>query len=609
MKKTLRLLACAIVSLMSASAFAQADAEVTTVLEADFTQFTEGSPESPVSFPSYGTGSFSSYFPGWSAYKAFQAGGALLIQDGGYAQSPATNLSANDGTSKVTVRFRAMDDYGCGIKVSIGYAATASTTQYYFDNEWHTESYILQGGSSYSRVDISPQLAASGILIEYVKVEQSPAFYAAPVAYQPNSADGTSFVASWSNVSGATNYYLDVYSFNEAGEKVYALENEDCGLSRTKTVSGLDASKTYYYVVRASNGTATSEDSNEIEVVRVLSSIDTPVVNDVTVSNGKATISWNPVENAQSYILNFYRHTTLTESKTVDILHEDFSKVNEGTLSSIEYTFPRYLNNYTSTPGWSGSELGLAVGCMVLSPYTGGNATLVTPALDLSGDNGAFSVSVTVADAAYGTFYEGGQFSIKVLDADDNELASKDFELAKDFQTYEADFTVGTTATRVEIYYAENHKLFIDEITVKQNRPAGAVIDELIAEESVKETTYTFDFEPEENVQIGFTVIAVGRTVTNGNITAISSAPSEEKIIDTTSAIDNVTVSEAAVEISVVAPGTITVNAPEAVKVIVTDLTGRVIASTTVNGNGTIETGYHGFAIVKAGNTVAKLKL
>lgn len=135
MTKFLHLILTVVFCLGTFGSRAQA-AEVTTVLDADFTQFTSGSPTSPVDFPSYGSGSFTSTFPSWYVYKVAQAGGALLIKDGGYVQTKTINLSANGGVSRITVRMKAMDDYGAAIKISAGYSTAGSTTEYIYSNEW-----------------------------------------------------------------------------------------------------------------------------------------------------------------------------------------------------------------------------------------------------------------------------------------------------------------------------------------------------------------------------------------------------------------------------------------------------------------------------------------
>ena len=606
MKKFLHLFVVAFFCAIASSASA-AEGDVTTVLEADFTQFKEGSPESPVAFPNYGTGSFSTYFKGWTTSKIGQGGGSLHIADGGYIQTASLNLSANDGISKVTLRVRAVDSYGGLVKIGIGYSPANSTTQMLEGNTWNEISVILGGGTSSSRVRVEPMLSASGIAIEWLKVEKSENFYPAPTAGQPNQADDTSFTATWSSVTGVTAYYIDVYSYNDKNEKVYFLKNEDCGILRSKKVTGLDPSTTYYYVVRAAKGAVVSADSNEIEVVKVIYNIDTPDTSDATVKEGKATFSWQPVKYADYYIVRLNRYTTLTADTDVKLLSEDFSGVKEGTLGNIEFTYNYKLDNYTKTPGWDGDNLGLADGNMVLTPFGGDTAYLKTPALELGSNNGAFNVTCKLAEGAFGSFHSGNTALLSLINAAGDTLETRQITLKENFNTYKEAFTKGANGAYIAISYKGDYKLFIDEITVEQPKKAGEVVSEIFGITDTEETSYTLD-APAANVKIGYTVTAVGRTVRAGQITDIASDPSKEKFIEATSAIgeiegDSLTVATAG-------NGMIAVTAAEAISLTVYDLTGLTLYSGTVApGRTLIETGLSSLVIVKAGSRTFKLAL
>lgn len=611
MTKSLHFLLAILLCTVSFSTKAE-NPEITTVLDADFSQFTEGSPTSPVDFPSYGTGSFTQFFPSWYASKVSKAGGAVLIKDGGYLQTSYLNLSANNGTSRITVRVKAIDSYGAAVKISVGYSSANSVTQFIeASGAWIDVVAIVGGGASSSRVKVEPYLSASGILVESIKVEQSPSFIAAPTANQPSNADGTSFTATWSSVSGATGYFIDVYSYNSNNEKVYFIQNEDCGNARSKNITGLDPATTYYFVVRSTNGTAISENSNEIEVVKVISSIDTPIVSDATVANGKATISWQPVDNADSYVVSIYRHSTLITDTETDVLNDDFSKVNEGSLSDIEFTYGYKLDQYTNTSGWDGEELGLAAGYIVLTPFSGSIGSLLSPNLNLSSNNGVFTVSCNLLEAAYGYERDGGTVTFKLLDSDGNELESKQHTITKGAKTYSAEFTNGADGCRVGVYYQGSYKLFIDDFVIRQMKKAGEVIDELIAEEATDATSYSFDYTAEDNVKIGYTVYALGRTVSGEEISEIYSNPSEEKFISGTASIGNIdTDSDLSVRIAVISKGMIEVTTDTPSAFAIYDIKGRLISSGFVaDGTSTISCNASGIVIVKVADKSVKVAL
>lgn len=532
MRKPLQILAAIALSLAATPVYAQ-DAEVTTVLSADFTVFTEGTPQEPVSIPSYGTGSFTSYFTGWSASSVAQAGGSLMINDGGSVRTSYNNLSANGGSFKVKFEARAMDDYGGIMTVKVGYSTSENI---FLSDQWETKEVILSGGTSYSAVTIAPFLSASGVLVKSLVIEQSEAFVAAPVAYQPNGATATSFTASWKKVTAATGYLLDVYSYAADGTtREYFLQNEDCGTSTSRKVEGLDPAKQYYYVVRATTDKGVSADSNEIEVVVYISSIAAPEIS-ATWTDANYKLDWQPVENALGYEVSIYKHITLAEAGETDIIAEDFSLVNLGTFQSVDFNVGN-LDKWTSTPGWDGpvTSLALANGMMVLDNW-GSDRYIATPEIDLSADNGNCTVRINLAQALMGTYADGGKVNVAIVtftagDADYTVVDSKDITIdAKEFKEYEVTLSGGTSVCRVKVTAddALTDRIYIDDISVTQNLPAGSVQRKLLSTERCTDNTYSGSYVKEDNTQYSATVATVGRTVFSGEIVELLSDPSNE---------------------------------------------------------------------------------
>ena len=75
-----------------------------------------------------------------------------------------------------------------------------------------------------------------------------------------------SFTANWRSVSGATGYRLDVATNNSFTNYVAGYQNLNVGNAISRSVTGLNASTTYYYRVRAYNGNGTSGNSNVVHV-------------------------------------------------------------------------------------------------------------------------------------------------------------------------------------------------------------------------------------------------------------------------------------------------------------------------------------------------------
>lgn len=372
--------------------------ELTTVFSENFDAFTEGSEDAP------GTTDISGYTGklkktiGWNGSKVYEAGGKLLIEDGGNLQTSRYNLSANSGIFKLSMRVKSKDSYGSYFTVKVGYSTTKNVL---IDGDgWKDVAIVLDGGKSSTQITITSIMG--GYLIDEIKAETGASLVGVPEAMQPSQADGTSFTAKWGKSAGASVYLLDVYSKSANGDKNYVLHDEEVKPSSvytttfTRKVTGLDANTTYYFQVRARNANGVVSDySKEIKVIKVLESIAAPKAlpaTDVTATS--FTANWEAVAEAKSYNASLYCTKTLAEDATVNVITEDFSKITLGSLESIEFgIISGYLNDYTNTPGWYTEYPAFANGYLALSPYSG-NGLVRTPALDLALANGAFSVNV-----------------------------------------------------------------------------------------------------------------------------------------------------------------------------------------------------------------------
>lgn len=580
---------------------ASATDDVTVVLDADFTQFTQGSPQSPVDFPSYGTGSFSSYFSGWFSSKIAQAGGALLVRDGGYVQTSSQNLSANNGVVRVSTRVRMLDSYGGVLKVSVGYST--SQTVILSDTAWHDVALILSGGSASARVKVEPMLSASGLLLQNIKLEQSPAFVAAPTALQPTQADGKSFTARWNSVRGATAYLLDVYSYNGT-EKAYLLHDQDVGSVTSYKVTGLDPAVTYYYTVRATNGTGISEPSDEIRVVKVIYSLATPANLRVTAQSTGVEASWDAVEDAQEYVLSVSRILTCGSDTTVSMLSENFDKADKGELDNIEFIFTHQLDRYTVLPGWDGSDLAIARGHMVLTPY-GHTGWLATPPLDLRGKDGSFTVSANLACGAFGSYYEG-QATAYLLNAAGDTLQAKDILLGKGFADYQLTFGQGTDSCRVVLAYAGDYKLFINSLAVDQLKAKGQKVTSWLGDVRTPDLHATFPAQRGKNLQLSVTVTAVSETVSLGEISEIWSDATEPVVVDfSTGAVDAAFSDGALVSVR---GRDITVAVAAACRAAIYDLGGRLLMQADLQpGATTLAAPASGVLLLRVGDRIHKI--
>lgn len=590
--------------------FAQ-DADVTVVLDEKFDAFTEGTVDAPattdISTPSYNS-KLGQTLTGWRGSKVYEAGGALMLADGGNVQTTYLNTSTNGGNVRISVDVKCRDSYGGAVKVSLGYSF--NETIVIPDNEWHTVTVITGKGSSSSYCKIEPFLSVSGIIIDNLKVETSEAFVAAPTANQPSIATSAYFYATWSRVTGATAYLLDVYTKN--GEvKEYLLKDEEV-TTTSKRVEGLEEGKTYYYTVRTKKGEYISDYSNEIEVVEVITSVDAPkglAATNVTASG--FTANWEAVAKAAKYEVMLFKTEAIAETTEKKILDEDFSKVTKGTLSDIEFDdkLEEYLDASTNVPGWYAINHCYAAGHIGLSPF-GSKGSITTPALDLSANKGAGKLTINMAEGSYGTYYEGAAVTISLYNGNEETAAeTQTVTLEKDFKEYTVEFTKGTAESYIEISYSGSNKLFIDYMNVTTTLNAGDKYTSLVETREVEGNNTSADFSVafDENTTYSYQVIAYVRTVVNGEIDLLGSAasePVEVKYVPT--GVNGITNNGEGTSLRVTDGGVVVMlDSPAAINVY--GMGGQMMKSVKgVKGANSISLA-PGVAIVKAGNKSYKV--
>lgn len=590
--------------------FAQ-DADVTVVLDEKFDAFTEGTVDAPattdISTPSYNS-KLGQTLTGWKGSKVYEAGGALMLGDGGNVQTTYLNTSTNGKNVRISVDVKCRDSYGGGVKVSLGYSF--NETIVIPDNEWHTVTIITDKGSSSTYCKIEPFLSVSGIIIDNLKVETSETFVAAPTANQPSIATSAYFYATWSRVTGATAYLLDVYTKN-GDTKEYLLKDDEV-TTTSKRVEGLEEGKTYYYTVRTKKSEYISDYSNEIEVVEVISSVDAPKATAATnVTANGFTANWEAVAKAAKYDVQLFKTETMAETTEKRILDEDFSGVTIGSLTgTVEYgKTQEYLDAYTTVPGWYGVSHCFAKGYMGIAPFSG-PGSITTPALDFTANNGAGKLTINMAEGAYGKYNAGYEVTINLYNGNDETATeTKTVTLEEGFKEYTVEFTKGTAESYIEIVYGGEKKLFVDYMYVTTTLKAGDKYTSLVETREVEgdKTSTDFSVTLDENTSYSYQVTAYVRTVVNGEIDLLGSDPSNAVEVKLTPSGINGTENDINDTTLRIVDGGVSVTLGTETTIHVYGMDGRLVKS--VKGNkGTNNIGMaRGAAIVRAGDKSYKV--
>lgn len=590
---------------------AQDPEDVKVLLDTDFTVFTEGSEESPKSLYS---SDFNKLVSGYSAVSnVAAAGGKLLVKESGYIQlGYLTGLPVSGGTVRITAEVY-MKDYDGMIQFQPGYSSSDYVNELVETGKWVKVVTLVGNMKSTTKLKITPFLSISGFYIKSLKVEYSADFISAPEAYLPNDADGTQFTASCSVNAAAVKYEADVFTYDKDGKEIYFVKDLELkkgsvySTSATGKVTGLNPAETYYYVARCVNAKgAKSVNSEVVKVVRKLTSIDSPEALPATdITSAGFTANWGKVSDAQSYLVNVYSKRTLTKEESVSIFKEDFSGVTVGTESDLEYSGD--LNDYTKVKGWT-TDLSktFAKGYYVFYP-SGNSGELITPAIDLSAVSGRFKVVLKAAARDYSGFKASiDTLKVELLDLSGNVVETAPAKIVDKagVAEYTFDFTKGNKDSKLNIKFirasGSSMKLFLDDVDIFQTMPAGSVLDVLLNSIPCKETTLKVEQPLTKDIEYGYTVIAVGETVegsgANASVGAIQSNESNRiAVVLKESGVGELETSDPAPKAWKEAAGVLSVTG---CKVVVADLTGKVLLQNISDKEHTYTVNYNGVVVV-----------
>lgn len=194
---------------------------------------------------------------------------------------------------------------------------------------------------------------------------------ATPTATAANNLAATSISANWSVVTGATGYYIDVATDNAFTSMVSGFNNQSVG-NVTYSISGLSGNTTYYYRVRATNGTP-SANSNVITALTVPANPTVSAASEVTgttltanwvAGSGNGTLSYYldvATDNAFTSILSGYNNTEVTFVNSKSVI---------GLTPNTTYYYRVRASNTNGTSGNTGYTTVATTGTIVVLTNT-----------------------------------------------------------------------------------------------------------------------------------------------------------------------------------------------------------------------------------------------
>lgn len=557
---------------------------------------------------------------GWAGINIFQAGGSCYLADGqtSLLATPVLDLSDNGGDFTVTVTFRAETE-PCRFYIAAGNSSTIIGGGYVdATTEWGYVKIPLTDGTSQTMIQFggTAPVYIDDITVTQTEEEEKPVTINAPENVSATNMSATGFTANWGAVIGATGYLLDVFSYGQDNAKTYLLTDKAVE-GTSYEVSGLEPGQTYFFSVQATDGTLTSEESQQCIVREASGSVGTPTALEATeVSDEGFRANWSSAENAAWYTLFTCSYHQMEQDGTFEVENETFDKIKDGTTEKPLYNDPaQTLDEYTTHPNWEGSTTIRAEGMIGLRNYysvMGIYSMLYSPIYMTQTASASGKITVRIKAMHDNMCSDATMIGVACVDADNQEsnvewqqavITDRMSEYEFVFDAYSNYYLAIAFNDENNIDYGTSGTVWIDGISISQEMSAGDIFSRMHSCDVVFGGTSFYVPTPDRGNDIYSYFV---QATTNGPDGNIDSDYSNEIYVQ--GSTDGIDAAENSGKVSVSgADGHITVTLDKAAGISVYTTSGTAVASTEgkVGANGiSLPCGMY---IVKAAGTVTKV--
>lgn len=601
---------------------ALAPENVEVVLGEDFSKFTAGSEESPdmsnilnsegVIMQDY----INTY--GWSGINIYQAGGSCFLSDGVQAllMTPVLDLSGDNGNFTVTVTFRAQS--GSGKFFILGQTEGLSNPYGGYvacDGTWKTATINMDKGGANTAIQFYGDCP---VFIDDIEISQTggsvaePEALSTPYALPATDITSTGFTANWQPVQNATAYLLDVFYFVD--NKPQYVEKDFQTTETSRTLTGLEPGRLYYYSVQATDGTDVTAESDIIPAKEAVESLDAPVASAATeVSDNGFMANWSEVAGASYYDVTTLSEYIIPQTGTFVLDDETFDKVTTGTISSPEYCpLQCDLNDYTTYPDWYGITTLLADDMIGLKNYyavMGAYSMLYSPIYQTDDANPAdvnVRISAQMVNCTHGT-----QLGVALVDAITGDIVGGKWSFVDlNDQMTDYEFNLGASNSYYVAIgfsdpndvYGSTGMVFIDGVKITQNMTAGTTLMRIYSDDIAYNNGFYVSTPDKRDGESFSYYVTAGSNGAEGDV--VSEASDIIEVGKSTSvgnavAAHGIAISASRGEVKVVTDTVADVN--------VYDMAGRTVSRVCgVSGTVTVSLA-PGVYIVKCGDVVRKV--